>query len=406
MSDSPTPAEVVLALDEHPLRDELTALVRKAAFEAAEQRRTGFASHTAPGERHAPVVLPDGLVPEDAKTPFGNVVSVLERGVETPTEALLIGALLALSAREVPESEAVEQRFAAHAAWLAGHTPCDALLALDAAAGDREELWRAVSRVAVVPADIAPDFGRTEALLAAAALGSSHSAAAAPVRSRALERAKDPAVRALLAAGGVAREPLEGELVPAPFGTLSTIVLTLTLALGVVQLWRLGARYAFGYRRPAAFSLTERGLELTYRVELLGKVLSERTELVPLANLSRVIREVDYARAGVYAGLGALVLGTYFGMGLFVDALRVPGGSGSLLAMAVALMVMGLAVDFALSSGLDGLRGRCKLLIERRKGPVICLGAIDVDQADAMLMTVTAVASGAHGPSLLPPPPA
>lgn len=404
MSDSPTPAELVAALDEHPHRDALKKLVHEAAFEAAEHRRVSFASRTIPGERPPPLKLPDGLVPEDATTRFGNVLSVLERGVETPTEAALIGVLLSLSAREEPESDVAEQLFAANAAWLAAHTPCDALLALDTAAGHREGLWRAVSRVALAPAEVAHDFGRTEALLAAAALGSSHSSAAAPIRSRALERADDPAVRALLAAGGIAREPLEGELVPAPFGALATTLLTLTLLLPLVGLFRIVARYAFGYRRPAAFSLTERGLELTYRVELLGKVLSERTELVPLANLSAVIREVDYARAGVYAGLGALVLGSYFGMGLFVDGMRVPGGSGSLLAMAVGLMIAGLALDFALSSGLDGLRGRCKLLVERRKGSVICLGAINTERADAMLMTVTAVASGAHGPSLLPPP--
>ena len=404
MSDSPSPAELVAALHEHPHRDALIALVHRAAFDAADQRRVSFASRTAPGEAPPTLSLPEGLRPEEASTPFGNVLSVLERGVETPTEALLLGTLFALSAREEPASEAAEQRFAAHAAWLAAHTPCDALLSFDAAAGDREGLWRAISRVAVGPADVAPDFGRTEALLAAAALGSSHSAAAAPARSRALERADDPAVRALLAAGGVAREPLQGELVAPAFSPAVTSVLAVTLLLAVVQVFRLVARYAFAYRRPAAFSLTERGLELSYRVELLGKVLRERTELVPLANLSRVTREVEYARAGVYAGLGALVLGTYFGMGLFVDGLRVPGGSGSLLAMAVGLIILGLALDFLLSSGLDSLQGRCKLVIEPVKGRAICLGAIDPHGADAMLLTVTAVASGAHGPSLFPPP--
>jgi hypothetical protein len=194
--------------------------------------------------------------------------------------------------------------------------------------------------------------------------------------------------------------------VAAPFNQVVTALLGVTLLLGFVQLGRLIARYGFGYRRPAAFILTERGLELTYRVEFLGKVVAEKTELVPLANLSRVIREVDYARAGVYAGLAALVLGTYFGMGLFVDGLRVPGGSASLIAMAVALIIAGLALDFVFSTGLDSMRGRCKLLVERRKGPAICLGAIDADRADSMLTSVTAVASGAHAPSLLPPPPA
>src|SRR6185369_6364884 len=100
MSDSPTPAEVVSVLDEHERRDALVALVHRAAFEAADRRRMTFASHSVAGSEHPPpVVLPDGFTPEDARTPFGNVVSVLERGVETPTEALLLGALLALSAR-------------------------------------------------------------------------------------------------------------------------------------------------------------------------------------------------------------------------------------------------------------------------------------------------------------------
>ena len=158
MSEAPTPAELVAALDEHPHRDALVALVHGAAFEAAEQRRVSFASRAITSEGIRPLVLPEGLTPDEATTPFGNVLSVLERGVETPVEALLLGALLALSAREEPESEAAEQRFAANAAWLAAHTPCDALLSFDAAAGDREGLWRAIARVAVNPADVAPDF--------------------------------------------------------------------------------------------------------------------------------------------------------------------------------------------------------------------------------------------------------
>ena len=133
-------------------------------------------------------------------------------------------------------------------------------------------------------------------------------------------------------------------------------------------------------------------------------MLKEQTLLVPLANLASVTREVQYPRAGLYAGLAALVIGTYFGMGLFVDALRVPGGSSSLMAMAVALIVGGLALDFVLSSGIDTMRGRCHLLVEPRKGRTICVGAIDAMQADAMLASITAVASGASAPSLLPPP--
>jgi hypothetical protein len=404
MSEVPTPAEVISALIKHPLEEDLVRLVKRAALEAAEQRNQTFASRAHGSRDRPPMSLPDGLTTSDFETPFGNVATLLAEGVGTPAEALLLGSLLALAAREEPATEDDEQRLVANMTWLSAHTPCDALLALDAAAGQREGVWRAVARIAIDPAEVAPDFGRPEALLAAAALGASLSAEAASPRTRALARAEDQQARALLAVGGLAREPLLGELLPTPFGPVTTAVFAVTLVLGAYQLARLVARLVFGYRRPASFTLTERGLELTYRVELLGKVLKERTVLVPLPNLASVTREVQYPRAGLYAGLAALVIGTYFGMGLFVDALRVPGGSSSLMSMAVALIVAGLAIDFLLSSALDGIRGRCRLLVEPRKGRTLCVGAIDADRAELMLASITAVASGASGPSLFPPP--
>jgi hypothetical protein len=401
MSEAPTPGELVEALAEHPHRAALIQVVRHAALDAAAARRTDFASRLHDGTTRSLTTSLEGLGPSDADTPFGNVVQILEHGVSTPTEALLLGTLLALSAREEPESEEQEVAFVAHVTWLATHTPCDALLALDAAAGEREALWRALARVALEPAQVMADFGRTEALVAAAALGASESESAAPVRSRAVNRAHDAPVRALLAAGRAGGEPLEGELQPAPLGAVATTLLALTLVLFVWQLARLIGRLAFAYRRPAALTLTQRGLELTHHVEFLGKVLRDRSTIVPLANLARVTREVKYARVGLYVGLTALVLGTYFGMGLFVDGLRVPGGSAPLLAMAIALMVSGIALDFVLSSALDSTRGRCRIVVFPRKGRPICVGAIDSLKADQMLASVTAVASGA---SLFPQP--
>jgi hypothetical protein len=391
----PTPAELVEGLAAHPQRSALIAIVRQAAMEACAARRTDFASRLSDGSVRALPPLPEGFTPSDAETPYGNVLRALELGVSTPTEAMLLGTLLALSAREPAETEEQEQLFVANATWLAAHTPCDALLSLDAAAGEREAVWRALSRVALEPAQVAADFGRTEALVAAAALGSSTSPSALPIRARSVEHAHDAPVRALLAAGGASAVPIHGEMTAPPFGPFVTALLALTLVLFVWHGVRLVARFAFSYRRPAALTLTERGLELTYHVELLGKVLRDRSAVVPLTNLARVTREVKYARGGLYAGLAALVLGTYFGMGLFVDGLRVPGGSASLLAMAVALIVSGIALDFVLSSALDSARGRCSIVVVPRKGRPLCVAGIDVAQADAMLSGVTAVATSA-----------
>ncbi|HEY3493332.1 MAG TPA: hypothetical protein VGK73_01545, partial [Polyangiaceae bacterium] len=272
MSAAPTPGELVAALSEHPHLPALAKFVRHAALDAAAARQSEFASRRHDGTTW-PLTTPlEGLMPADTDTAYGNVFSILERGVATPTEALLLGALLALSAREEPESEDQEVAFVAHVTWLATHTPCDALLCIDAAAGEHEGLWRALARVALEPAQVASDFGRTEALVAAAALGASTSEIAAPVRARAVNRAHDAPVRALLAAGRASQEPLKGELQPAPFSAVTTAILTLTLVLFVWQGARLIGRLAFAYRRPAALTLTQRGLELTHHVELLGKV--------------------------------------------------------------------------------------------------------------------------------------
>jgi hypothetical protein len=400
MSDAPNPADVARELAEHPHLSALTGLVRKAALGAAAARRADFASrHATLGASIPP--LPEGFERGHASTPFGNVLEVLERGVTSPVEGALLGTLLAMSAAHEPEGDTEEEAFASHVTWLAAHTPCDALHAVEAGVLERDALFHTFARIAVEPEAVASDFGRTEALVAAAALAVSGAAAAARQRQWALERVRDPAVRALLGSGG-AEEPLEGELAPPPLSPFLTLILAMTLILFVWQVGRLVARLAFAYRRPAAFRLSERGLELTYRVELLGRVLGERSTLVPFGTIARVTREVKYARAGLYAGIVALVLGTYFGTGLFVDAMRVPGGSLPLAGLAVTFVVAGLLLDFVLSGGEDNLRGRCRVLVVPTRGRTLCVGGVDVARADRMLAFVTEVAREASTP---PPAP-
>jgi len=401
LSDAPNPGDVARALRELSRLAPLAELVKAAALRAAAARRSDFASQHTVGQSLPP--LPDGLSRVDAETPYGNVVAVLERGVTTPSEGALIGTLLALSAADEPPSEADEEGFVAHLTWLAAHTPCDALLAFDACLGEREVVWRTLARIAIKPDRVAGDFGRVEALIAAATLSTSTTASAARARVDALAEAEDPTVRALLSAGGASREALAGEIVPPPLGPLLTIALSMTLVLFVWHAVRLVGRLAFAYRRPASFRLTERGLELTHHVELLGRVLDERSTLIPLSSIVRVTREVKYARAGLYAGIASLALGTYFGTGLFVDGMRVPGGSFPLVGLAVAFIVAGLLLDFVLSGGEDNLRGRCRLLVVPARGRTLCLGRVDPGRADEMLAFVTEVTRSQSTP---PPAPA
>ena len=402
MADDPSIEELLSGLNAHPRIDELRSLVRAAALDAAAARRSDFASRfnigTAPttGREHVPA----GLDREGAQTAHGNVLDLLENGAEKPAERRLLGALLALGVAErLPETVAEEDGLAAHLVWLAAHTYVDAFEALDVVLAERADgIWRAVAQIAERPSDVASDFGLTEALVAAVALTTSNAPAVRALRQEVSGRVQDPAVRAVLTRAGLpgGEALLSGELAPAPYGVVVTALLTVTLLLAVLSLLRTIGRLALSYRRPAELRLTDRGLELTHRIELLGKVLRDRATVVPLSNLARVTREVRYARLGLYAGLLALVLGTYFGMGLFVDGVRVPGGSLSLLGLAVLLMVLGLGADFVLSGASDNVRGKCRLVVEPHKGRRVCIAALDPRRADQMLSSIADLTAAAR----------
>jgi hypothetical protein len=268
--------------------------------------------------------------------------------------------------------------------WLAAHTPVYPLSPLDAALGERAApLWHDVAEIAIDPA-----AERVEALTAAAALGTSRADASRRAAVEASTRAKDPLIRALLDRDASGPPTLAGELAPAPRGPVATALLALTGILLVVHLVRLIGRYALAYKHPAKVRLTERGLEVEHRREMLGRLLSDRQALVPLDNLARVTREVRYPRLGMYAGLFALILGSYLGLGLLVDGVRVPGGSLPLLGLGFLVIALGIGIDFALTSLSDSVRGRCRLVVEPRKGRRLCVAALDPASADRMLAAV------------------
>jgi hypothetical protein len=392
MPDAPIPPNAVTTLSEHPNVERLADFVRGVAFDAAASRRSDFASrfHTAPPVSGSSVEV----TMEQAETSLGNVRAVLERGIENPDEQNLLGALLALGvARALPDGGDELRAMTSNLVWLAAHTPCSALEFLDDALGERAGVvWEAIAKVARAPGLSSPDFGNTEALVAAAALCRSASEVAHRARLHLAQNSLDPVLRAILS-GGPSRTELSGELRSAPFGPVLTAVLALTLLLFIGRGLSLIARFALAYRRPATLRIGPQGLELRHRIELMGRVIRDRATLVPLSNLSRVTREVRFARVGLYAGLTALVIGTYFGVGLIVDGVRVPGGSPPLLGMAVTCIIVGLGLDFLLSTASDSARGKCRIVIVPQTGRRLCVGSLDPASADAML---TSIAEQAH----------
>jgi hypothetical protein len=333
----------------------------------------------------------------DWNTEAGNVYEILKVGAQSEAQLTLMCALLALAARKhFPSAPEQELQHAATLVWLTAHTRCRILDELEPVLSRTSDdgaraLWQAVARVSEKPESADAAFGRTERLIAALALRDADSDAAREALGPLRHTLTDVAVLALLgdkdAADKEAKE-LGGEISPAPKGPMVTALLAFTFVLAAIHVGRLMGRYVFAYKRPAKLTLSQRGLEVASHTEMLGKVLREQKTLVPLSNLASVTREVRFARLGMYAGLVALVLGSYVGMGLFIDGLRVPGGSATLLGLAVLFILAGLVVDFGLSSLSNSVRGRCRILVTQRKGRPICIGALPSADADALLGTL------------------
>lgn len=167
------------------------------------------------------------------------------------------------------------------------------------------------------------------------------------------------------------------------------MLLALTGILLVMRAARLFGRLALAYRTPAEIVVSDDGsLRVHWRVEMLGRLLSDRDVLVPRSGLVRAVREVRYPRLAFHAGLFALAAGSYVGVSACVDGARV--ASPSLLATGLAVVALGLAVDFVLSVVAPGARGTCRVLFVPRDGAKICIGAIEVDRADALMTRLRA----------------
>lgn len=388
-----SPHAVLEEIASRPRGDDLARLVHTVAFAAADEKRTRIEDGL------AELVERARLKPEDAETSYGNALRALERGGVEAAGSATRALLAALLARGVslspPTSAEAEARVAESLVWLAANTSIDALTALDEALGEKADgLWVAVATlIRRVDAGTGPLVGRAGAVIAASALRESASAAARSEARSLAEDVRDPIVHALLAgptaapveAGGPegAAAIVTGEIVPAPRGPVALVLLGFTGILALLHLGRLLGQVALRYRRPAELRVTSKGVVIHTRTELLGRTLKERDILIPIESLLRATREVRYPRLALYVGLGALALGSYLGISLFVDGAR--AGSPELLGIGLLLVVVGITLDYVLSTLVPSGKRLCRVVLEPRKGPSIAVGRLDPSRADEAL---------------------
>jgi hypothetical protein len=193
----------------------------------------------------------------------------------------------------------------------------------------------------------------------------------------------------------------EGEMSAPPRGPWLTALLAITGLLLIVELCRLVARYVLVFRRPTEVRLTAGGVEVRGRTFMVGKLLREHATVLPREGLVRVTREVRYPSLAMYAGLIALALGSYLGVGLVVDGVR--AASPSMLGTGLLIALLGLGLDFVLSSLVPGLYGKSRVVFVPRRGPVLCVTGVTAARADALLAELAKShrpASGQSGPAV------
>ena len=326
---------------------------------------------------------------EEANTRFGNALDVLASGGEGAAERALACALWAHAVAESPRKDPDdENRLAGDILWLATHTAFDATPLLDRALGEEAaDLWSAMAdRVRRIERGRGGGLGRGEAVVACAALAASGADRAKGLCADLASEVRDPVLLRVLATGDQTTPEevrLEGELHSPPRSMLATILLAFTGLLFVMRGAALLARFALAYRRPAEVSLSEAGVRVKTRTEILGRVLREREHVILRSGLVRVVREVRFPHAAFYAGLFALAVGSYVGVRAFADGVR--AASPSLLVVGLLIVAAGIGADFVLGTLVPGSRGRCRIAFVPRTGPILCVGDVDARRADDAL---------------------
>jgi hypothetical protein len=376
------------ALGKVPRLSDIVAVTRSLLAPTLEARRAEWRDK----ERLESLVKEQGLGDEAARTELGDALGVLERGPQNDAERALACALWAHAVAEAPPRGADEEdRVAADLLWLAAHTPFDATGLLDRALGDEAgRLWDALAdhvRPGKGPGRRWSE-GRAEAIIGCTALATSSSEVAKKQVEKLSVELQDPKLAFVLLAGrgpagAPSEERIQGEIAPAPRSPWVTAVLGITGILFVMHAARLVARLALAYRRPAEVVLSDSVVRIRSRTEMLGRTLRDRDVLIHKAGLLRATREVRYPRLAFYAGLLALALGSYVGVGSLVDGART--ASPSMIVAGLLIVALGIAIDFVLSSLAPGARGRCRILFVPREGPLVCVGGVDVKRADAAL---------------------
>jgi hypothetical protein len=398
-------AQAVEAARAHPRASLVASVAAAVAARIADER-----------VRHAPAAEIDaaasahGLARDEAGSDFGNVLAILERGAEDRAERAIVSAFVAAgvvaSIGGKPESNGDVRAWAARLSYLGAHAGFDALTALPDGLepSTLRGLFRALAEHARAIDAGRSTADRAELLIAAAAL-----AEAAEIYGGDLEIAQTASrlaadvgdvVAARMLTSNAADAPstvvasslptsgtVHGKLAPAPRGAWLTLLQAATGWMLLRSAAIVVADHALGLRRQARVDLHARGLEVRANVELIGKPLREVHAVIPTSGLAQIRRDVRFPGLPIYAGLLALIAGAYYGVKW--TAWGVASASPKLLGYGLLALLVGVAIDLALTVLLPGLRGRVRLVIVPKQGRSLCVSDVDAPTADRLLLELS-----------------
>jgi hypothetical protein len=172
-----------------------------------------------------------------------------------------------------------------------------------------------------------------------------------------------------------------------PRGPVLTTFLALSGILFAAHAALLVARVALAFRRPTEVTVSESGVHVHTRTELLGRVVRERDHVILRSALQRATRDVRFPHLAFYTGLLALALGSYLGVATLIDGAR--AASPSLLLTGLLIVAAGVLLEMVLGSVKPGLSKKCRVVLLPARGRVLCVTQVDPKRADIALVLLS-----------------
>ena len=187
---------------------------------------------------------------------------------------------------------------------------------------------------------------------------------------------------------------MQGELLREERGPVATVLLTVTGILPTLAIVELFGRVALKYRRTAKATYDGHAFVVETETQLLGRTVRKERWFAGADVLLR--RQEIYPQIALYAGLLAILAGSYWGIRLVWDGVR--SLSFSVIGLGLLFLIIGLVLDYVLSNFLPKGRVRfCVALTNVKK--TARLGVASEAEADAFVSAVMSTRSAAEADS-------